>query len=134
MKLIPLLSIPLFLYIIGVHTHLPALNFTNDAYGTLPLPSGVQWTVHGFDIFVAICILFLILEIVKNVSLEKRSLSTILFEHVFSAVLCVVCAVLFLLVANYGTSHILLLAVFAVCDVVVGILISERLHRPAAKA
>lgn len=134
MKLIPLLSIPLFLYIIGVQTHLPVLNFTNEAYGTFALPSGVQWTIHGFDIFVAISIFFLILEIVKNVSLEKRSLSTILFEHVFSAVLCVVCAVLFLLATNYGTSHILLLAVFAMCDVVVGILLSERLHRPAVKA
>ena len=129
MKLIPLLSVPLLLYIVGVHTHLPFLNFTEEAYRSVTLPSGTPWTIRGFDVFVALCIFFLIVEITKNVSLEKRSLSTILFEHVFSAVLCVICVVLFLLVSGYGTSHILILAIFAACDVVVGILISERLHR-----
>lgn len=129
MKLVPLLSIPLLLYILGVHTHIPVLAFTEEAYGSLTLPSGAPWTIRGFDVFVALSTLFLIVEITKGIRLEKRSLSTILFEHVFSAVLCVVCMVLFLMVESYGTSHVLLLSGFAVCDVVVGILISERLQR-----
>ena len=117
----PLLIIPFLIY--------NALAFT--LYGgqtggwatqlfTIPMVSGVQWSLTSGDLLLVVGLVCLFFEVLKSTNTGRTSV----IEHMLSTALFVVFLVEFLLAGAAASSVFFLLMVMAIVDVVAGFTIS----------
>jgi hypothetical protein len=117
----PLLVIPLILYNIIAFTMLggnPA-GWSGEVL-TIPMVSGVAWTLTGGDLMLVLGLVCLFFEVVKSTNTGRTSV----VEHMLSTALFVVFLVEFLLVGAAASSCFFLLLMMSVVDVVAGFTIS----------
>jgi hypothetical protein len=87
---------------------------------TVTLPSGTPWVFHVRDLFLAIGLLLLYLEILKS----TRSTRGQIVEHIVSMLVFVGCLLLFLLVRQTGSTTFLLITAMSAIDVIAGFTVS----------
>ena len=87
---------------------------------TLALPSGRPWEFTLSDLFLVLGLVLLYLEILKSTRSGRQQI----VEHIVSMVVFVGCLLLFLLVAQTGTTTFLMLTAMAAIDVVAGFTVS----------
>ncbi len=117
----PLLLFPWVLY------HLPALTiFGGQPNGwasqllTIPMVSGVSWSLTWSDLWLLFGLGCLFVEVLKSTNTGRNSI----FEHMLSTGLFVVMLVEFLLYAPAASSTFFILMAMALVDVVAGFTIS----------
>lgn len=84
------------------------------------LPSGATWTMRGGDVFVALGLLLLYVEMLK----ATRTGTASVIEHSLSVLVFVAFLVEFIVVPGAGTPTFMILTVMAFLDVVAGFSIS----------
>lgn len=120
--IVPLLIIPIFLYILismtageaGTAARLQANLFS------MPMMSGGRWAFSLGDFILLIGLVFLFMEIIK----AARTKSDAIVNHSLSMVLLLVCVIGFLAIPGFGTSVFFLLMVMTLLDVVAGPIVS----------
>lgn len=117
----PLLIIPFVLY------HIPALTMFNwrpEGWSTqlltIPMVSGVNWSLTWSDLFLLGGLICLFFEVIKSTNTGRTSV----MEHMASTALFVVFLVEFLLFAPAASSTFFILMAMALVDVVAGFTIS----------
>ena len=117
----PLLIIPFLLYNVLALTLMgwnPA-GWTNPLF-TIPMVSGVSWSLSWSDVMLVIGLVCLFFEVIKSTNTGRNSV----IEHMASTALFVVFLIEFLLFAPAASSTFFLLMMMALVDVVAGFTIS----------
>jgi hypothetical protein len=117
----PLLLIPLIVYNILAFTLLGGspTGWSGEVL-TIPMVSGVAWTLTGSDLMLVLGLACLFVEVVKSTNTGRSSV----VEHMLSTLVFVVFLVEFLLVGAAASSCFFLLMMMSVVDVVAGFTIS----------
>ncbi len=124
---VPLLVVPWLLYNIVVLTGLlggdPSLGADpslRQAVFSLPMASGVRWSVGVGDMILFLGLIFLFFELLKSTSSQKVAI----VNHALSMILFVVCLVQFLLIPTFATSTFFLITVMVMLDVLAGFIVT----------
>jgi hypothetical protein len=113
----PLIGILAVLYLILAAVFDTALGRT---LFNLTLPSGRVWAFTVSDLFLVLGLVLLYLEILKSTRTGRGQI----VEHIVSMIVFVGCLLLFLLVAQTGTTTFLMITAMAAIDVVAGFTVS----------
>jgi hypothetical protein len=120
MTAIPLMLIPFIL------CNLQMLGFfgiTSDTViSSVNMMSGATWTMSLGDLFIALSLVILFLEIFK----ATRRSSVALLDHLFSMALFVVFLIEFLLVKSAATQVFFILMLISLVDVIAGFTVSIK--------
>jgi hypothetical protein len=119
----PLLLIPLALVNI-IAFLMPTVSLGAPLY-TVPLTSGVNWTITFSDALIAFSILLMLFEAAKTVRPNGKYLT----DHLLSFIVFGGAAAEFVMLPQFGTSTFFLLTVLAFVDFVSGIWLRLRLRR-----
>ncbi|MDP3378058.1 MAG: hypothetical protein Q8S53_06810 [Brevundimonas sp.] len=124
---VPLLIVPWLLYNIVVLTGMmggdPLLGADpslRQAVFSLPMASGVRWSVGVGDMILFLGLIFLFLELLKSTSSQKVAI----VNHALSMILFVVCLVQFLLIPSFATSTFFLITTMVMLDVLAGFIVT----------
>lgn len=112
-RYVPFLIVPVIIYAflaLGWGTQASA-NFAGQAFA-VPLASGDVWKVSAGALFVAFAILCLFAEVLRAV----RPTNAAIGENLSTALVMIVCIVLFLLVRGFGTSEFFLVILLLTVD------------------
>ena len=116
----PLLLIPFAVYnMIAFLT--PGVSWT-AAVTTVHMMSGTDWVLTWEDLFIALAIFLLWIEIIKSTRLGMRSV----MDHILAMGLFIAMLVEFLLVGRAGTSTFFLLMMISLVDVLAGFIVGMR--------
>lgn len=118
----PLLLIPFAIYNIVAFIFLLPTDVWTATAAAVPMTSGEIWKMTWEDIFVAISILLLFVEVIKSTQIGVRAI----MDHALAMLLFVVILVEFLLVKSAETSTFFLLLVVSLVDVLAGFIIGMR--------
>lgn len=113
----PLIGILAVVYLIVAAVFDTALGRT---LFNLTLPSGRVWAFTLSDLFLVLGLVLLYLEILKSTRTGRGQI----VEHIVSMLVFVGCLLLFLLVAQTGTTTFLMITAMAAIDVVAGFTVS----------
>ena len=117
----PLLLIPLILYnFIGFLFMGGSPTGWSQQLLTVPMVSGVQWSLTAGDLMLVAGLLFLFVEVIKSTNTGRNSV----IEHMLSVAVFIIFLVEFLLVGAAGSSVFFLLMMMAIVDVVAGFTVS----------
>jgi hypothetical protein len=97
---------------------------------TLPLPSGVTWSVTLSDMLLALGVLMLLFEVIKG----ARPGAKFLTDHLLSLMVFGGAAAEFVLLPQFGSSTYFLLVVLALVDFISGIALRARRGTQVAPA
>jgi hypothetical protein len=120
----PLLVIPFAVYNI-IEFLMPGATpgaFWANVIANISLASGEKWALTVGDLFIAISILILFVELLKATRLSSRSI----VDHVLSTILFIIMLVEFLLVKQAASGAFFLLLVICFVDVVGGFSVTIR--------
>jgi len=118
----PLLLIPFAVYnIVAFIFAMPGEFWTSPAT-TVHMMSGQDWVLTWEDIFIALSIVLLWIEIIKSTRFGRRSV----MDHILAMVLFIGMLVEFLLVKQAATSTFFLLMTIALVDVLAGFIVGMR--------
>src|SRR5689334_4171187 len=112
-RYVPFLIVPVIIYVFlalgwGAQT---SANFAGQAF-VVPLASGDVWKVSTGALFIAFSIICLFAEVVRS----ARPTNAAIGENMSTAVVMIVCLVLFLLVRGFGTSEFFLVILLLTVD------------------
>jgi hypothetical protein len=124
----PLLLIPLAICNIIVFL-MPGLSFAAPLF-TVPLVSGVGWSVTLSDLLLALAILMLLFEVIKG----ARPGAKYLTDHLLSLIVFGGAAAEFVMLPQFGTSTYFLLTALALVDFLSGMTLRTRRSRVATVA
>jgi hypothetical protein len=119
----PLLLIPLAVVNI-IAFLMPTVSLTAPIY-TVPLTSGVSWTITFSDALVAFSMLLMLFEAAKTVRPSGKYLT----DHLMSFIVFGGAAADFVMLPQFGNSTFFLLTVLAFVDFVSGLTLHLRLRR-----
>ncbi len=118
----PLLLVPFAIYnIVAFIFRLPDDIWTTQA-AAVRMMSEQIWKMTWQDIFIAVSILLLLVEVIKSTKIGVRAI----IDHVLALLLFIVMLVEFLLVARAETSTFFLLLIITLVDVLAGFIVSIR--------
>ena len=120
----PLLVIPFAVYNI-IECLMPGASpgaFWANVIANITLASGEKWALTVGDLFIAISILILFVELLKATRLSSRSI----VDHVLSTILFIIMLIEFLLVKQAASGTFFLLLVICFVDVVGGFSVTIR--------
>jgi hypothetical protein len=124
---IPLLAIPVLLYNLialfsmgGVDAATDAEMVLRQAWFTIPMASGAQWTVGLGDVLILIALIMLFFELLKSTTSRR----TAIINHSLSMILFIVCLVEFLLLREFATSTFFLISMMTLLDVLAGFIVT----------
>ena len=123
MFLFPLLTLSLFSYAALAAT--VGAEWTDAILFTIEMHHGQAWTISGSDIFIAVSLIFLTIEILRSTNTGTESI----FNHVFSGFLFIGCLLCFLFVPRFGTSAFFLLTLMTVIDFMAGFIVTTLAAR-----
>lgn len=117
LRLMPLMVLPLAVFMLFA----TAQQGWTDGIAFAPaMMSGVQWQVSFGDIFVFCSLIVLFLEILNSVNTDSRSI----INHALSALVTLICIVLFLTTASFTNSTFFMLITMMLIDVIAGFAIT----------
>jgi hypothetical protein len=119
----PLLVIPFLIYnVLAFTLYLgrPAGEAWSSGVLSIPMVSGVSWSLTSGDLLLVVGLICLFFEVLKSTNTGRSSV----IEHMLSTALFVVFLIEFLLVGAAASSVFFLLMVMAIVDVVAGFTIS----------
>jgi hypothetical protein len=123
LNVVPLLVFPLALYnavvLTGVATS-PVGAWMTQPIFTVGMFSGDAWGVSFADVFMALSLMLLFVEIVKATRTDAMSI----INHGLSMLLCVVCIIQFVTMQGFSNSVFFLLTLMTILDVVAGFTIT----------
>ena len=122
---IPLLILPLAIY--NILTFLTPGFDWQAVIARAPLLSGAAWSISVADVFLAFCLLVLLIETIKATRAQSRGV----IDHILAVLLLVIGLVEFLLVQQVATSVFALMIAILLFDVIAGLWISLRIARRA---
>lgn len=126
----PLLLVPFVVYnIVAFIFVLPPDIWTSQA-AVVSMVSGQIWTLTWEDIFLAVSIVLLWVEIIKSTRIGGRAI----MDHVLAMLLFIGMLVEFLLVRRAATSTFFLLLTIGLVDVLAGFIIGIRGSRRQVEA
>lgn len=113
-----LLSLPLLLIPVIAYNLLAFFSGITWSYEVLALDmvSGARWVMSLADLFIALTLVLLFVEILKS----TRTGTVSLVDHILSTGLFVICLIEFLLLPAAATSVFFLMTVITLIDVVAG--------------
>jgi hypothetical protein len=117
----PLLILPLIIYNVIAFTFMggsPA-GWANQVM-TIPMVSGVAWSLTASDLMLAFALACLFFEVLKSTNTGRSSV----VEHMLSTLVFVIFLVEFLLVGACASSVFFILMLMAIFDVVAGFTVS----------
>jgi hypothetical protein len=97
----------------------------NHAIVTIPMISGVNWTMTLGDILIAFTMVLLFVELVKS----TRTTGISIVDHALSTILFILCIVEFITVPVAATSVFFLIMLVTLIDVVAGFSITIKAAR-----
>jgi hypothetical protein len=121
-NIFPLLSISVLMYnlmAIGASQE-QVLERLNSAALTVPMTSGVTWSMSWGDVLILLSLLLLFVELLKSTSTG----TTAILNHALSMLLFIVCLVEFLLLPGFATSVFFLIMVMSLLDVLAGVVVT----------
>lgn len=118
-RLLPLLALPLAVFVLFALVQHDG-SWTDGIAFAPSLMSGAHWQVHYGDIFVFFSLLVLFLEIVNSVNTDSRSI----INHGLSALVALICIVLFITTATFGNSAFFMLITMMLIDTIAGFVIT----------
>ena len=92
---------------------------------TIQMNSGARWLVSLGDLFLAISLVLLFIEILKATTRRKSAI----VNHSLSMILFVVCLVEFLLLRGFATSIFFLITLTVLLDVLAGFIVTIAASR-----
>ena len=98
----------------------PLLTQLNTAVFSIPMISGVKWTLTNGDLLLLLSVALLFIEILKSTSTGTATI----MNHAVSMMLFIVCLIEFLLVANFATSVFFVITCIALLDVLAGVVVT----------
>lgn len=104
----------------GAKTFSPMLDNLANGLFSVPMISGVHWTVTSGDALLLFAVAMLFLEIIKATS---TGTSTI-FNHALSMVIFIICLVEFLLFPQFATSVFFIITMMTLLDVLAGVMVT----------
>ena len=104
----------------GAKTFSPMLDNLASGLFSVPMISGVHWTVTSGDALLLFAVAMLFLEIIKATS---TGTSTI-FNHALSMVIFIICLVEFLLFPQFATSVFFIITMMTLLDVLAGVMVT----------
>ena len=117
----PLLIVPLIIYNVVAFAFMGGLptGWSTELF-TIPMVSGIAWSLTAGDLMLVLGLVCLFLEIVKSTNTGRTSV----LEHMLSTLVFVVFLVEFILIGAAGSSVFFLLMAMAMFDVVAGFTVS----------
>lgn len=124
MRHIPLLVAPFVIYNILAFFIFSdsAVDYREAAVGSIPMASGVTFTLSVSTTLILLALLLLAVEVVKAARIGRGSIT----DHVLATALFVVFLVEFLLVPQAATGTFVILTAIALVDLICGFAISIR--------
>lgn len=110
---VPLLVLPVIAY--NLIAFVSGLAWGDEVFG-VAMVSGVRWSMTVADLFLAVTLVMLFVEILKATRTGPGSI----LDHALSTLLFIVCLVEFLLVPAAASSVFFLMTVVTLIDVVAG--------------
>jgi quinol-cytochrome oxidoreductase complex cytochrome b subunit len=92
---------------------------------TIPMISGVNWTMTLGDLMVAIILILLFVELIK----ATRTTAISIVDHALSMVVFIICVVEFIVVDVAATSVFFILTLVTLIDVIAGFSITIKAAR-----
>ncbi|NBC19963.1 MAG: hypothetical protein GVY06_02770 [Alphaproteobacteria bacterium] len=92
----------------------------NASIMSVPMISGVTWTLTNGAVLLMLGLLFLFLEILKSTSTGTATI----MNHAVSMILFIVCLIEFLLIADFATSIFFILTIMTLLDVLAGVVVT----------
>jgi len=122
LTVVPLLVVTVLIYNLlalfgspdGVRAGMQAVAFT------LPMTSGVEWTLTWGDLLVIVSLFLLFAELLKSTG----SGSLEIYNHALSMMLFILCLIEFLLWAPCATSTFFIITLMALLDVLAGVIVT----------
>lgn len=117
----PLLILPLILYnaIAFIFMGGQPAGWSSQVL-TIPMVSGVTWSLTAGDLLLALALICLFFEVLKSTNTGRASV----VEHMLSTVVFVICLIEFLLVGACASSVFFILMLMTIFDVVAGFTVS----------
>lgn len=94
-----------------------------DPVFTLPLFSGVDWTMTVGDLMVVVGLLSLLGEVFRSATMARTAVT----NHLISIIVLIIFVIEFVVVAGAGNSTFFILTIIALIDVLAGVVITIRL-------
>lgn len=110
---VPLLILPVIAY--NILAFVTGIVWSSEVVG-LEMVSGARWVMTVGDLFLAVTLVLLFVEILK----ATRTSSVSILDHALSTLVFIVCLVEFLVVPQAATSVYFLMTAIALIDVVAG--------------
>ena len=116
----PLLVIPFIIYnVVALFTGMSPTVWSSQLF-TIPMVSGVQWSLTSGDLMLVLGLACLFFEVLKSTNTGRASV----VEHMLSTLMFVVFLVEFLLIGYAASSVFFILMMMAIFDVVAGFTVS----------
>lgn len=126
-NMFPLLSIPVLIYnVVAIAGGAFSRNAQSvvDNLGsqlfTVPMVSGVHWTVTAGDMLLLLSLILLFIEMLKATSTGREAIT----NHALSLILFIVCLVEFLLFGPFASSVFFLITMMTLLDVLAGFIVT----------
>lgn len=87
---------------------------------SLPMASGIRWTVSTSDLLIAFSIFLLFFELLKATTSRQITL----VNHSLSLIVFIVCLIEFLLIPQFATSTFFLIVLMTLLDVLAGFIVT----------
>lgn len=123
----PLILIPVLIYNIWAFGSTAASNDAGEVrshlaapWMTIPMASGVEWTVAFGDVMVLLALLLLFIELLKSTSTGTAAI----FNHALSMLVFIICLVEFLLHPAFATTAFFMIMIMALLDVLAGVVVT----------
>lgn len=122
---LPLLALPVLFYnavalaVYGLGATDAGARMSAQVF-SIPMASGVSWSVGTGDIIIFLSLVILFIELLKSTS--SRQIAII--NHSLSMILFIICLVEFLLLKSFATSAFFLLTAMVLLDVLAGFIVT----------
>jgi len=122
---LPLLALPVLFYnvvalaVYGVSATDAGARMTAQIF-TIPMASGVRWSVGTGDVMIFLSLVILFIELLKSTTSRRIAI----INHSLSMILFIICLVEFLLFKAFATSAFFLLTAMVLLDVLAGFIVT----------
>lgn len=120
LNVLPLLAFPLIVYVLVTFANGGNGNWVNGEAVSFTLMSQDIWKVTVGDLFVALSLFLLFIEIIKSTQTGASSI----INHGLSMAITLICVLMFVTMRGYGTAEFFFLTLMQVLDVVAGFTIT----------
>ena len=126
LSVFPLMTVPVIIYNILALTGQALSTVTemrlrlDQDFLTVPMASGVDWTITPGHALISLALICLFFELIKSTGTGRAAV----MNHAFSLVLFIICLIQFLLMPAFATSVFFIVGTMTLLDVLAGFMVT----------